>query len=518
MLFAGTTEGRRICEFLAVKKCITHVYVTTEYGKDLLPEQNNVHIHVGKMDEGQMSDEISVILPDIVIDATHPYATQVTHNIKEACDSRNIFYVRVLREENTVEAGNNADNIIYTETMKDAVRLLNDDRFIHKNVLMTTGSKNIPEYVHIKDFKDRLYLRLLPNPQMMESAIQAGIMPAHLIGMQGPFSQELNVALIKQSGIGVLVTKQSGKSGGGSLSGMAAMLGIGGMSLGSEADALNVSLFPDIVASTPFILELFNAHVTTLDGEVDTTFVAYLDEQKAPWWGAVMGLPGAAIGGVKSLFSDKEEEEGNRLDPFHLTEDQAKKVEAMRKAITADVDKKTGITTVTVTLQDPMVTAAITDTVVVKLQEYITAYRVSKAQQDCAYLEQLYKERQQEYYVAQQNYANYMDANKGVVLQSALTERERLQNDMNLAYQVYSQVATQLQVARAKVQEAKPVFAVVEPASVPLLPSGTSKKVILVGFIFLAVAGASAWILFGREFFENLKAGLNAPQEGMEKK
>ena len=70
----------------------------------------------------------------------------------------------------------------------------------------------------------------------------------------------------------------------------------------------------------------------------------------------------------------------------------------MRKAITADVDKKTGITTVTVTLQDPMVTAAITDTVVVKLQEYITAYRVSKAQQDCAYLEQLYKERQQEYY------------------------------------------------------------------------------------------------------------------------
>ena len=311
------------------------------------------------------------------------------------------------------------------------------------------------------------------------------------------------LSIPKQYTVEVTLSPESGKSGGGSLSGMAAMLGIGGMSLGSEADALNVSLFPDIVASTPFILELFNAHVTTLDGEVDTTFVAYLDEQKAPWWGAVMGLPGAAIGGVKSLFSDKEEEEGNRLDPFHLTEDQA---------------KKTGITTVTVTLQDPMVTAAITDTVVVKLQEYITAYRVSKAQQDCAYLEQLYKERQQEYYVAQQNYANYMDANKGVVLQSALTERERLQNDMNLAYQVYSQVATQLQVARAKVQEAKPVFAVVEPASVPLLPSGTSKKVILVGFIFLAVAGASAWILFGREFFENLKAGLNAPQEGMEKK
>lgn len=79
---------------------------------------------------------------------------------------------------------------------------------------MTTGSKNIPEYVHIKDFKDRLYLRLLPNPQMMESAIQAGIMPAHLIGMQGPFSQELNEAVIRQFNIGVLVTKESGNNGG----------------------------------------------------------------------------------------------------------------------------------------------------------------------------------------------------------------------------------------------------------------------------------------------------------------
>lgn len=322
------------------------------------------------------------------------------------------------------------------------------------------------------------------------------------------------LSIPKQYTVEVTLSPESGKSGGGSLSGMAAMLlGIGGMSLGSEADALNVSLFPDIVASTPFILELFNAHVRTLDGTVDTTFVAYLDEQKSPWWGTVLGLPGAAIGGIKSLFSSDVEEDGSRLDPFHLTEEQAKKVESLRKAITADVDKKTGITTVTVTLQDPMVTAAITDTVVVKLQEYITAYRVSKSQQDCNYLEQLYKERQQEYYAAQQNYAHYMDANKGVILQSALTERERLQNEMNLAYQVYTQVATQLQVARAKVQEAKPVFAVVEPASVPLLPSGTSKKVILLGFIFLAVAGVSAWILFGREFFENFKQGLQAPQE-----
>lgn len=321
------------------------------------------------------------------------------------------------------------------------------------------------------------------------------------------------LSIPRQYTVEVTLSPESGKSASGSLSGMAAMLGIGGMNIGSDADALNVTLFPDIVASTPFILELFNAHVTTLDGDIDTTFVAYLDEQKVPWWSMIMGIPGAAISGIKSLVSDDDEEDNANMNPFHLTKEQAMKVENLRKAITANVDKKTGITTVSVTLQDPMVTATITDTVVVKLQEYITAYRVSKAQQDCNYLEQLYKERQQEYYAAQQSYANYMDANKGVILQSALTERERLQNEMNLAYQVYSQVATQLQVARAKVQEAKPVFAVVEPASVPLQPSGTSKKIILIGFVFLAVAGTSAWILFGREFFESLKKELNTPEE-----
>lgn len=124
------------------------------------------------------------------------------------------FLCQGIKRREYRKAGNNADNIIYTETMKDAVRLLNEDRYIHKNVLMTTGSKNIPEYVHIKDFKERLYLRLLPNPQMMESAIQAGIMPAHLIGMQGPFSQVLNEAVIRQFNIGVLVTKESGNNGG----------------------------------------------------------------------------------------------------------------------------------------------------------------------------------------------------------------------------------------------------------------------------------------------------------------
>jgi uncharacterized protein involved in exopolysaccharide biosynthesis len=321
------------------------------------------------------------------------------------------------------------------------------------------------------------------------------------------------LGLPKKYTVDVTLSPESGKSGGSSsLSGMASMLGLGNLSAGSDADALNVSLFPDIVASSPFILELFDVPVTTVDDE-QYPLVDYLQEQKGPWWGTVLSLPGKAVGGLMSLFADKEEEANDTINAFRLTKEQMKSVEALRQSISADVDKKTGVTTVSVTLQDPVVTATVCDSVVAKLQDYITKYRVKKAQQDCDYLEMLYKERQKEYYEVQQQYARFVDANKGIIMQSALTERERMQNDMNLAYQVYSQVATQLQVARAKVQEAKPVFAVVEPASVPLHPSGTSRKVVVLGFIFLALVAASAWVLFGSDLYANLKQGLKAENE-----
>ena len=163
------------------------------------------------------------------------------------------------------------------------------------------------------------------------------------------------------------------------------------------------------------------------------------------------------------------------------------------------------MTTVTVTLQDPKVTAIVADSVVAKLQQYIIDYRIKKAKEDCAYLEELYKERQQEYYEAQSKYAHYFDTNRNIAFQSVRAEQERLQNDMNLAYQVYSQVAQQLQVARAKIQEEKPVFAVVEPATIPLLPSGTSRKTILLGIVFLAICGTGMWKLLGIPFWKQIK-------------
>lgn len=312
------------------------------------------------------------------------------------------------------------------------------------------------------------------------------------------------LSIPKQYTVTVTLSPEMGgdKAGGGLASLASSFLGTG--ATGSSPDALNATLAPDIVASTPFILELFNTKVQTLDGKLDTTLVTYLDEQKSSWWGYIKAAPGMAIGAVKSLFSE-DTDTVSVLNPFQLTEEEASKVKSIKQAITADVDKKTAMTTLTVTLQDPKVTAIVADSVVAKLQQYIIDYRIKKAKEDCAYLEQLYKERQQEYYDAQSKYAHYFDSNRNIALQSVRAEQERLQNDMSLAYQVYSQVAQQLQVARAKIQEEKPVFAVVEPATVPLQPSGTSRKVILIGIVFFVVCGTGAWKLLGQEYWNKIK-------------
>lgn len=342
--------------------------------------------------------------------------------------------------------------------------------------------------------------QILAIRKTLYKAAGIGLILGILIALGTPKQYTVSITLSPEMG--------SGKSGNG-LASMAASF-LGG-SVGTDSpDALNATLAPDIVTSTPFLLELFDARVVSQDKKIDTTFTAYLDEQKSSWAGYILKLPGMAVGGIKSLFTDEEEKTTTVQEgAIELNEKDALKLEGLRKQISAEVDKKTAITTLSITLQDPKVTATIADSVVSKLQQYITTYRTSKAKEDCQYLEKLYKERQQEYYDAQQRYARYVDANSNVVFQSTMAERERLQNDMNLAYQVYSQVAQQLQVARAKVQEEKPVFAVVEPAVVPLNPSGTSRKVIVIGFVFLAVALTGAWKLWGKPYWLKLKEGLS---------
>ena len=315
------------------------------------------------------------------------------------------------------------------------------------------------------------------------------------------------LSIPKQYTVKVTLSPEMGASKEGGLSGLAASFLGSGVTMGDGTDALNASLSPDIVSSTPFLLELSTMRIPVSKDE-SMALNTYLDEESSPWWSYVIGFPSMVLGGVKSLFTEEDESisfgKANQ-GTIELSKMESMKIEILKKMITASVDKKTSMTSVAVTLQNPRVAAVVADSVVKKLQECIIDYRTFKAKEDCLYLEKLFKERQQEYYAAQKKYADYMDSHDNIILQSVRAEQERLQNDMSLAYQVYSQVASQLQVARAKVQEEKPVFAVVEPAVVPLNPSGTSKKIYILAFIFLSVCIVISWKLFGANILNKFK-------------
>lgn len=281
---------------------------------------------------------------------------------------------------------------------------------------------------------------------------------------------------------------------GGNLAGLASLAGIS-MGTSSGADAVYPQLYPDVVSSVPFTTSLFDVVVPTEeDGERMTVQQYMEDEVRAPWWGVIFGLPGKLIGLLRS--SDEEEEEGHKLDNFQLTQDESLLVQSLNKRISASVDQKTSVITINVTMQDPLVSAVLADTVVSRLNEYITNYRTNKARKDLAYAEKLNEQAKQDYYAAQQKYADYLDKNQGLALHSAQTTRDRLQNESDLAFNLYNQTAQQVQKCKAKVQETTPVYTIVTPATVPVKASSPKKLLILVGFTFLAFVACAAWILF----------------------
>lgn len=297
-----------------------------------------------------------------------------------------------------------------------------------------------------------------------------------------------------------------GKSGGG-LSSLAAMAGFN-INTSSGADAIYPDLYPDIVSSTPFITGLFNIPVKDLEGKIDTTLYCYLDEyQRSPWWSVITSAPFKALGWVASLFKDeKDEDRITKLDPFHLTVKESSIAKLLSNSISVSVDKKTGLATLSVTMQDARIAACLTDSVMYRLQSYVTDYRTNKARQDFEFQKKLFERKKKEYETAQENYAKFSDTNKNIILQSYRAEQVRLENEMNLAYQVYTSVAQQLQVAEAKVQEITPIYTVLEPATIPIAPSRPSKILILISALFVTMMGCMSWIFLGRDIIIALKS------------
>ena len=314
-------------------------------------------------------------------------------------------------------------------------------------------------------------------------------------------------SLPKTYSASVVLAPETDQKVGSGVSSIASMMGV---NLDNSNDAINFMMFPDVISSTPFIFELLDLPVQfeRSDSIVHTDLLDYmLNYQKSPWWSAILGAPGKAIAWVTSLFKSDEEETGgnSELTIYNLPKKERDVVKALSKMIKVKVDKKTGKTDMSLSMQDPFVVATVMNAVVDNLKDYMASYRTSKASQDVKNLSDICDKRKADYYKAQQAYAKHVDGNKNVAKLSAQAERERLQQEMNLAYQVYSQVATQLEAARIKEQKDKPVVAIVEPPVVPLQHSAPSKAKMLIIFTFLAGCIAAAWVLFGEEYLQKLK-------------
>jgi len=301
------------------------------------------------------------------------------------------------------------------------------------------------------------------------------------------------------------ISDSKGKMTGG-LNALASMAGVS-LGNGSTMDAVYPDLYPDVVKSIPFTVELFDVKVKEADGDTTITVSDYINNYtSAPWWSVIMGLPGKTIGGIMSLFVDEDEEGGNGIDPFRLTKEENDIVQAINNRVGVEVDSKSFVITISVSMQDPLVSAMLADSVATNLKNYVTEYRTTKARNDMEYLQQINEEAKAEYYAKQQRYAEYVDKNHGISLNSRKTEEERLRNEAQLAFNLYNSTAQQLQASRVKIQENTPVYAVIEPASVPVKASKPRKLLILIGFVFLAVCASSAWILFGRGLKESFKS------------
>lgn len=301
---------------------------------------------------------------------------------------------------------------------------------------------------------------------------------------------------------------QSGTSTKGGLSGLASMMGID-LSSAAGSEALSPVIYPQLVKSTPFLVDLFNIPVTSKDGEIDTTYYEYLKEyQSKAWWTYIISGPLDALGWFIDLFREQEELNPNaKPDPFRLSKEQDKIAEAITKNMSISVDTKNGTITLSVSAQDPLISATLTTEVMQKLQDHITAYRTNKATVDLKFYEEMCQEAQNTYYKSQKEYANFVDRHQNVVSVSFKTEQDRLYNEMQLNYNLYNQMAQQLQAAQIKVQENKPVYAIVQPASVPI-KGKPSRALVLIAIVFLSGCGAVGWVLIKdrfKELFHNPK-------------
>ncbi|HZK03095.1 MAG TPA: Wzz/FepE/Etk N-terminal domain-containing protein [Bacteroidaceae bacterium] len=282
---------------------------------------------------------------------------------------------------------------------------------------------------------------------------------------------------------------------GGALGSLVSMAGFD-LSSGGE-EALYPELYPQIISSSPFLCDLLIMEVEGYYKKeyLKTELYSYINEyQREPWWSIVLGAPSKLI---QRLGSDSADSLSftQDMDRRNLTRKQQLIMKSLDKKIYVDVDKGTNVITLTITMQDPKIAADVAQAVSDNLQNYVGGYRTAKVRKDLEQTEEIFKQARENYHYAQRAYAEYSDQHQGVIKMRYQIEQDRLSNEMELAFNVYNQIAQQLEVSKAKLQEKTPVVVVMQPPVVPYKASFPKKMMIGLLFLFITFFGTCIWLI-----------------------
>ena len=258
-------------------------------------------------------------------------------------------------------------------------------------------------------------------------------------------------------------------------------------------DAITPYLYPNLMEDNGFIAKIFKFKVKDKEGTINTDYYTYLKKFQNHSW-----IDGS-IGFIKKLFTSKKKDKDSqtKFNPYYLSKDDDAIMEKIRGDIEIGIDKKNGIISIKATAQDPIICKTLADSTRSLLQEYITEYRTNKAQADYLYYKKLTEEAKLDYERQRQKYGSFADANTDLILQSVKAKQEDMENDLQLKYNTYNTLVTQMQAAQAKVREKTPAFTLLKGASVPVKPSGPKRMIFVIGMLFLATIFTTLYILKG---------------------
>lgn len=298
-------------------------------------------------------------------------------------------------------------------------------------------------------------------------------------------------------------------------SSMARLASLAGINMGSLATGeqlLSPLVYPNVLNSIAFKRDLLQTQIRIKGEEEPITLLTYLSDKKYRKFsltGTILkytvGLPGLIVHAIKG---EPEEQETIADEPFVvLTKEEYTAVRALESVIGIEVEEKKGYIALSAQMPEPYA-AAVAESALELLQKYITEFKVDKVQSNLEFIQERYDELKKEYEEIQEQRAAYKDANQGISTSRARTNLEKLDNQYNLAYSIYSEMATQLEQAKIQVKETTPILTVIDPVSMPIKPSKPRKMMILVGFTFLGGVAACGYVLIAptlREAFASAR-------------